>query len=230
MIQEDSNKKGSKANWKKKILNFLENNPSGFTIKDIAEEIKTTRITVSKYLSLLEQEKKVFSKEIGVYKLYFSTERKYIAIDLIRAFYKSLLSGMKEKFSEKEEFKKIGYLISDSMFTFLVEQYPKSLREQITSFKDFLNYFGKMYPYLDFLYSKNLTIEEEINEKEEKGLYRFKNVEILNVSEDFEYHFYIISGIIEKTLSKLFKRKPVICNVESINKEEKIVTISIKRQ
>ncbi len=86
-----------------------------------------------------------------------------------------------------------------------------------------------MYPYLDLLYSKNLIIEETVNEKEEKGVYHFKNVEILRISEDFEYHFYILSGIIEKTLSKIFTSKPVTCNILSVNKVDKTVTISLER-
>ncbi len=120
MSQDNSKKKRKGTNWKKKILSFLEENPSGFTITDIAEGIKSTRITVSKYFSQLEIENKVLSKTIGVYKLYFSAERRYIAIDLVRAFYKSILSGIKGKFSKKEEFKEIGYSISDSMFNYLV--------------------------------------------------------------------------------------------------------------
>ena len=159
MAQNNKKKKGKGTDWKKEILKFLNDNPSGYTITNIAERIGTTRITVSKYLALLEQENKVLSKEIGVYKLYFSKVRKYLDLDLIRSFYSAFLSGVKTQFgSDNEKFKKLGFFISDSFFKYLLEQYPESLTEQITSFKDFLQVFGTLYPYHEFMYSKNMIV------------------------------------------------------------------------
>lgn len=66
MSNKNTKKKGKAEDWKEKILQFLEENPSGYTITDIADSINSTRITVSKDLSLLEQEKKVFSKESSI--------------------------------------------------------------------------------------------------------------------------------------------------------------------
>ena len=128
MAQNNKNKKGKGTDWKKEILKFLNDNPSGYTITNIAERIGTTRITVSKYLALLEQENKVISKEIGVYKLYFSKVRKYLELDLIRSFYSAFLSGVKAKFgSDNEKFKKVGYFISDSFYKYLLDGDSKAV-------------------------------------------------------------------------------------------------------
>jgi DNA-binding transcriptional ArsR family regulator len=228
MAQNNKNKKGKGTDWKKEILKFLNDNPSGYTITNIAERIGTTRITVSKYLALLEQENKVLSKEIGVYKLYFSKVRKYLELDLIRSFYSAFLSGVKAKFgSDNEKFKKVGYFISDSFFKYLLEQYPESLTVQITSFKDFLQVFGTLYPYHEFMYSKNMIMEEDIDDSYERGLFTLKNTEILKKSEDLQYHFYIFAGVIERTLSRVFKNTPIVCNIESINTKDNEVVFSL---
>ncbi len=221
-------KKSKGKDWKADILEFLAEKPSGFTITDIADNIHSTRITVSKYLSLLEQEKKVLSKEIGVYKLYFSAERRYMAIDLFRAYYKSLLRGVKDKFSDKKDFKEIGVQVSETLSDFLLKQFPKSIRDQIHEFKDFLKFFGSIYPYLDFIYADNLTIQETIDFKQEKAIYVFKNTGILDITKDLKYHFYILSGIIEKSLSRIFKKNTITCNVSNVNRENKTITLMLE--
>lgn len=229
-MSQELNKKELKENvWKNKILSYLQENPSGFTIKDIAEGIESTRITVSKYLNLLEYENKVLSQEIGVYKLYFSAERKFIPLNVMRKIYLPILSGIKGKLN-KEEYKEIGRIIAEDLYDYHVEQFPKSLKTQMTSYRKFLSSFAKFYPYVDIFYLKELEIEADVNEEEEKAVYHFKNVELFEISEDFEQHFYILAGALERTLSKTFPRRPTICTVLSVNMKEKSVKISIERQ
>lgn len=229
-MSKELNKKELKENiWKKKILDFLHENPSGFTIKDIAEGISSTRITVSKYLTMLEYENKVLSQEIGVYKLYFSAERKFIPLGVMRKFYRSILSGIKGKLSE-EEYREIGHIVAEELYDYVIEQFPNSLKALITSFRKFLNSFAKFYPYVEIFYLKNLIVEGEVNEAEEKAVYQFKNVELFEISEDFDKHFYILAGALERILSKTFPRRPTICKVLSLNAKEKSVKISIERQ
>lgn len=226
MPQNNENKKGKGTDWKKEILKFLNDNPSGYTITNIADRIGTTRITVSKYLALLEQEKKVLSKEIGVYKLYFSKVRKYVELDLVLSFYSAFLRGVNAKFgSDNEKFKKLGYFVSDTFFKYFLEQYPESLREQITSFKDFLHFFRTLYPYHEFLYSKNMNVEEDIDDANERGVFTLKNIKMLNKSEDLKFHFYIFVGVFERTLSRVFKNTPIVCNIESIKDNEVVFSV-----
>jgi hypothetical protein len=229
-MSQELNKKEIKENiWKDKILNFLQENPSGFTIKDIAEGIESTRITVSKYLNLLEYENKIICQEIGVYKLYFSAERKFILLSVMRKIYNSILTGIKGKFN-KEEYKEIGHILAEEIYDYVIEQFPKSLKTQMTSYRKFLSSFAKFYPYVDIFYLKELKVEADVNEEEEKAVYHFKNVELFEISEDFDQHFYILAGALERTLSKAFPRRPTICNVLSMSLKKKTVDIEIKRQ
>jgi len=229
-MSKELNKKQLKENiWKKKILEFLQENPSGFTIKDIADGIESTRITVSKYLNLLEYENKVLSQEIGVYKLYFSAERKFIPLSVTRKFYNSILSGIKGKLSE-EEYRKIGHNVAEELYDYVMEQFPKSLKAQITSYRKFLDLFAKFYPYVEVFYLKDLIVEGEVNKEEEKAVYSLNNVELFEISEDFDSHFYILAGAIERILSRSFPRRPTICKVLSVNVKEKSVKISVERK
>ena len=108
-------KNGEKRDFSKEILNYLLINPSGLTITDIAKGINTSRITVSKYVSILEAKKKVSTKEIGAYTLYFNVKRGLIPLDIMLPFYTGLLNGLKEDITDREYYKKYGKRIADFM-------------------------------------------------------------------------------------------------------------------
>ncbi len=217
-------------NWADEILNYLKENPFGVTITDIAEGMdpQTTRVTVHKYIKLLLKQGKVFAREVGVYNLYYSSERMFLPLNFVSKFYNGILTGLKAKFSNKKEFKELGYVVSDVMIRELIEQFPKSLRDQIKSFKDFLQYFAKLYPYLDIVPDSNLIIEEDISEDGNKAIFHFKNTKLFNLSKDFEYHFYILTGMMERSLSRIFRIKLAV-EIESINIDEKSVKISVAK-
>ncbi len=217
-------------NWGENILNYLEENPFGLTITDIAEGMtpKTTRVTVHKYIKILLKQGKVFAREVGVYNLYYSSERLFLPINFVSAFYTGILTGLKGKFTSKEEFKELGYIIADVMLNELIEQFPKSLRDQIKSFKDFLKYFAKLYPYLDIIPNNNLIIKENISEDGSKALFHFKNLNLFNLSEVFEYHYYVLTGMMEKSLSRIF-RTEIQVKVVSIDINKKSVKISMEK-
>lgn len=215
-------------NWAEEILNYLRENPFGVTITDIAEGMnpQTTRVTVHKYIKLLLEQGKVFAREVGVYNLYYSSERILVPINFVNKFYIGMLTGLKDKFSSKKDFKELGYNIADAMIKELVEQFPKSLRDQIKSFKDFLQYFAKLYPYFEINPDYNLVVEEEISEDGNRALFHFKNTNIFNLSENSEYHFYLLTGMMERSLSRIFRTK-IKVEIDSINKNEKSVKISV---
>ena len=217
-------------NWAETILDYLKEHPSGVTVKDIAEGMKpkTTRVTVHKYLKILLKQGKVFAREVGVYNLYYSSERRFLPINFVSAFYTGILKGLKSKISSKEEFKELGYVIADVMIIELIEQFPKSLRDQIKTFKDFLEYFAKLYPYLDIIPNSKLIIEEDISEDGNKALFHFKNLNLFSLSEDFEYHYYLLTGIMEKSLSRIF-RTEIQAKVVSIDIKDKSVKISMEK-
>ncbi len=231
MSRNDVIKTRKGINWAEEILNYLKENPFGLTITDIERDMrpKTTRVTIHKYIKILLEQGKVFARDIGVYKLYFSSERLLIPVKFVRAFYNGILTGLKGKFSNKKEFKELGYIIADVMKVELLEQFPKSLRDQIKSFEEFLEYFAKLYPYLDIVPNENLIIEEKISEDGTKALFHLKNVNLFSLSEDFKYHYYILTGMMERSLSRIFRRK-IHVEVLSINVNDKSLKISIEKK
>ncbi|MHA1856938.1 MAG: winged helix-turn-helix domain-containing protein [Promethearchaeota archaeon] len=216
-------------NWADEIHNYLRENPFGQTIKDIAEGVSTSRVTVYKYIKMLQDEGKVFAREVGLYKLYYCSDRIVLPLRFMSKYYNGILRGLKNKFTNLEEFKKLGHIIADGMRRELINQYPKSLRAEIKSFNDFLTYFPKLYPYLDLIMNENVTIEEEIEPDKNKGVFIFKNLEMLEVSEDFQYHYYIITGILERGLSWVFQ-KNIHAEILNLDVKEKCVKILLEQK
>ena len=67
-------KKESPDVIKNRIVDILRNS-DGMTIKEISQKLTLHHITASKYLAVLEAEKRVFYKQIGMAKLFkVSTE------------------------------------------------------------------------------------------------------------------------------------------------------------
>ncbi|MFX1266812.1 MAG: winged helix-turn-helix transcriptional regulator [Promethearchaeota archaeon] len=60
------------------ILECIRDNPGGVTVSDIANFTKFSRNTVSKYVSILELKKQIFSKKVGAYRLYFAVKKSFI--------------------------------------------------------------------------------------------------------------------------------------------------------
>lgn len=58
-------------NYKIMVTGLLKNNPNGLTIRDLADNIGTTRHTVSIALAELKGEGKLLVRKIGMAKLHF---------------------------------------------------------------------------------------------------------------------------------------------------------------
>lgn len=208
----------SPEKYEEMILDYVKQYPSGITITDISKGINVSRITVNKYVLVLEAKEKLFSKTIGAYKLYFASERRFIPKKAIIAFYQGLLSGIAKEISKNEEtiFKNIG-LNMDKFITFPVgSRFPKEIRQpKKGSYRDLFEYYAEIYDSMDYVIEEFAKIEVSINEKGNKAIYTFKDVELLENDNYFVVHFYIVSGMIQKTLSKLLN-KSVICKVEKV--------------
>ena len=221
-------KMSKSRNFKKEILNHLKNNPSGSTITDVANKIKSTRITVSKYITGLESEGKVFSQNIGVYKLYFSAERTFFPKETIISYYIGLLSGFKKQIANKNKYKEIGINIAKFMEFPFVSQIPKEvLPSNGSSYNDFLTYFGVLYHYIDFLHDKTNFPEVKVISGSRKAIFHFKNLNTLEKSDFYSVHYYLMSGLVEVVISSILKTK-TICNVDKIDLDNKAVEISIE--
>ena len=229
MTQQESKSQGEgkEKDYEARIIEHLQQSPSGLTITDIHNGINASRITVSKYISVLEAKKKVFSKKIGAYKLYFVTERSFIPKTPMLAYYAGLLSSIKSEFPDLNKFKEFGYIINDFM-TFPFSSSPNgTMQWKDGLMKEFMKYYTNVYPHLDLTMDRNVIIEEDISDDGKTAIIRLKNLKVFDISENFDVHYYIISGIIEKAFSKMLKRE-VICNVKKIDASEKIVEISIE--
>ncbi len=227
-------KKKEIIDYESKILNCIRENPSGVTITDIAKKTEFSRNTISKYVSMLEIKKKIFKRKVGAYNLYFSSKKSFLPKEIISSYYKALLSGLKKNYPNDEEvFKEIGrnsLEFIDFSFGPTVRKGLKSLRN-IPVPKIYFEVFGRFYPSYDILQPSIEISEPMMEESGNKAVYRFKNSEFLETSEEFIYHFYIISGIIEALWEREVGR-PVECNVEKIHvgerKEDAFFELSIE--
>ena len=115
------NEKKALINHEYEILECIRDTPSGATVSDIVALTGFSRNTVSKYVSILELKEQVFSRNIGAYRLYFSTKKRYIPLDLAISYYKALISRFKKYIPETESLaKKIGKeAVADIKFTFI---------------------------------------------------------------------------------------------------------------
>jgi len=218
-------KNGEKRNFSREILNYLLINPSGVTITDIAKGIETSRITASKYVSILEAKNKITTKQIGAYTLYYSAQRGLIPKSVMLSFYTGLLKGLKEDIFDKEQFKKYGKIIAD----FMRFPYGSAVSEMVLPKKGstnekYLMYIGDHLSVFDFIYEQKPKITTEVIGAE--AIYTITDIELFDKSEDFDVHYHIASGVVEKLVSKYFPNAK--CNVEEIDVKNRIVKLSLK--
>ena len=215
-----------------KILNFITEHPSGVTIKEISYKLKLPRDSVRKHVVILENQNKIFSKKVGAYTLFKSSEVKFVPKKFMVSFYKALLKDLKIRFPNNEKiFKEIGRnMFGDIKFP-ISKRIIKKLEDFKTSplkelhFEVFKNAFPTYY-----IFEPIDISDPEIVSSGKKGVFRFKNSEFLNNSESL-YHFHLISGMIETKMSNDLG-VPIKCNIEQIHisdkKEDSYVDISIE--
>lgn len=235
-MQNQSKQKSKKDNkikeYEQSILDYLKKNPSGLTITDVKNGIGVSRITITKYISLLELKGKVFSKKIGAYKLFFSSERSFLPKKTMISFYNALLSSLKNEFPDNKKFKELGYNIANFMdFTYGESYLEGILPSKKGSSKVLLKYIAELYPYLDVLQDKSDVPEVKINEEGNKAIYRFKNSRFLDDPDIFALHINLVTGILENVLTKRLK-KEAICKIDkeyiTDKSEDSFIEISIE--
>ena len=223
-----------KNDYKLKILDKLSDSASGLTITELSSKTGIHRNTVSKYLGILEAEELVKKKDIGAARLYYSKKRKYIRKKLVNTFIQALLSALKRKLPNKEELcKEIGLRILEhfqfSLGNAYIEEFGKL--KGVSDTKTYLKLFKKYYNSFDF-FQDDVDIST-LELQQNKIIYRIKNSEYLDNTDDFIYFFYVVCGITEGIYLRNLDIK-VVCNVEnyhiSTNKKKSYVDISLEIQ
>jgi DNA-binding transcriptional ArsR family regulator len=206
-----------KNDYKLKILEQLDDFPSGLTITELSEKTGAHRNTVSTHLRALVNEGVITKKEIGSAHLYFSKKREYINKELVNSFLQALLYGLKEKYPHNEQiFKQIGWKILERFQFPIGEPYVKEFKKarEIVDDKAQLKLFSKFYNSYDF-FQDDLDISlQDLHQN--KAIFRLRNSDYLQNSNDYIYFFYIACGITEGIYLQNLNRK-VECNVNKIH-------------
>ena len=217
------------------ILECIRENPRGLTITEIANKRGFSRNTVSKYVSLLELKNLIFRKKIGAYNIYFNREIGIYSKLYYTSYYKALLAGLKENYpNDAEIFKNIGRK-SLKYLDFLIQPSSRSKKLKIKGLnrilKLYYDTFGKFFPPLNIIRPRiNAYLKKKNDGTRDKIIVKFTNSEFLDNSNDYIYHFYIATGIVEALLEREIN-KTVKCNIESINisdnQENSFIELSI---
>ena len=169
-------------------------------ITDIAEGIKISRNTASKYVYALESKGEIFSKNIGVYKLYFSKEQDFVPKNIVVLNYIGLLAGFKSKCSGNAEIyiKDIGKYSFDLLGFPVASDIPKDLiNPKNGSYKTLFEYYTERYVHIDYIINKDVEIDSEFSKNGNQIKLTLKNIDYLDDFEDFKLHFYLVSGELE---------------------------------
>ncbi|TFF97809.1 MAG: hypothetical protein EU547_03315 [Promethearchaeota archaeon] len=225
-MTQSPNKK-SADEYMKDILSYINQNPSGMTITDIAEGIDSSRVTVGKYIAILLERDEVFYKKIGAYKLYFNSKSEFIPRDMVYSYFKGFLSGIDEVIDDKSKLKEIGSVIAGHMDFPYGSKFPEKVlpKNNKNSVNEFLKYFGQIIPFVQFLYRNKINVETNVDKKAKRALYRISNLG--NLEKFMQNHFYIMTGVIEKSILKKLNMN-ARCQIEKIDIENRLLEFSIE--
>lgn len=198
----------------------------GLTITDLSNELDISRNTVYKYLHTLEEDDKIYDKQVGRYKLYYSKEvpllREYKAG--ITSLIKELLANMKKTFPDQEAlFKSFGMNIADQIQIPFTEE-GRELLNDLQGMEDFelLDSIGDFLPHFNFLQDSIRISNIELKKSEKRAVISFINSKMLEGSDDYIYYFYIMVGMIENKLRTVLEKdvRVDILKYEVLDKKE----------
>ncbi|TFF63798.1 MAG: ArsR family transcriptional regulator [Promethearchaeota archaeon] len=205
--------------YESRILNVLRQKTHGSTITEIANELKASRNTVSKYIKRLEKMGRVESKRIGVYKLYYSYGDGIMSKITFINFYKGLVCGLKLQFPNQEEkIKEIGKYIADFYALPIVN--VNKLKDEKPSIQSILILLEEFNTYNELFNENSSLAGIEIIEPMKKFLLKLSNFSFFRDSTEFIYHGYLVVGYMERLLTKKFEKK-VKCDIKEISISEK---------
>jgi len=216
----------NKRNFNQEIIECLIDNNYGLTVLGIAEKIGASRNTVYKYLAKLEEKDDIFKREVGTYKLYYSTEGRLISRNIVLSFYKGILAALYETFLSSgpnpEIFSKIGRIIAEHIdIPFNAGDLQKLLRADKSFKLDDLNMLNALKPYFTLLHDKLKLKSIRPIEGKKKFIFRFVDSDLFEEEKAYMYHFYILTGIVEAKIAEFSDN--IRCYVEGYktSKEDK---------
>ena len=190
------------------ILNYLLDHPRGSTIVKIGRDLKASPNTIRKYVKILLNKNKIYSRKLHQYKLYYVSGAELDTEQAFRNFYMGLLVWLK-KYNDQaiieitgELVKKMGQEISER---FRIEidsdKVEKAINEvanmgipDINTIQEILEGFRQ---YIN-LYEEEMFIGGITNlPPQKKVIIRYANVKLLVDSTDYVYHLYFLLGYIE---------------------------------
>lgn len=222
------------VDYEEEILRYIRKKSDGVILTDISNGTGFSRNTVSKYLTVLELKKKIISKKLGIYKLYFCADEGSFSKLYNILYYKGILLGLKKMFPKsKEAFKKIGFICGEFIESSLGSRFPEKLKgfKYNRLFKTYFQIFGKFYTSYNIMQPNMESYIVKTDKNRFKSILKISNSEFLQDNDDFIYHLYIIAGMIEAVLKKEIGLS-IKCDVETINisndKKDSFYEISIQ--
>ncbi|MFX1384554.1 MAG: helix-turn-helix domain-containing protein [Promethearchaeota archaeon] len=209
-------------NYKTIIMKKLDTALMGLTITEISEKTGFHRNTVSKYLNILEAEDLVYKKEISAARVYVSKRRKYVKRDLLSLFIQALFRSLKDQFPNKEStFKEVGKMVlEDFHYPISIEMVNEyDILRNLSDPNVQLKLFEEYYNSFDVVNDNVEVILLEL--KENKAIYRLKNLDFLDPSRDLTYFFYFACGFVESIYLQILNQE-VECNVKKIHRSKDI--------
>lgn len=220
---------------KSKIIELLISSQYGESIKKIAEKLDLSRTTVKKYLDILANEKKVISKNVGQYALWFHAGNIQDQLDMkkslqtyFKPIYGALLNNFKKINIDNYKIKELGKHISydlpiadinqNPIIGELMEHFNVSMLKNIDrniiadSIMEIID--SALGPLDCFTWDPPIIIQDTIDSP--IIILRMKDSEYI----DIPGHFYLMAGIIEEQMNKFFT---VTIDIQQIFQETKIV-------
>lgn len=216
-------------------MEILLSSQYGESIKKIAEKLDISRTTAKKYLEILASEKKVISKDVGQYVLWFHAENMQNQLDMkkfvqtyFKPIYGALLNNFKKINVDYNKIKELGKHVSNNLpiadinqnpiINELMEHFNISLLKTIDrniiadSIMEIID--SVLGPLDAFTWDPPIIIQDSLESP--IIILRMKDSEYI----DIPGHFYLMAGIIEEQIKKFFT---ATIDIQQIHEENKLV-------
>lgn len=227
-----------KEDTEQEILEILNRERFGLNIQILSEKLGYSRNTITKYLKILEDQGKVFCREIGQNYIWIHKDVYYDKIDktnpissLIFSIYTALMKNIEKIDVPPKKVKELGkYIAEDFNFSDYIDRSYLKISKEISDSMEIADLLMKIIDsickfYDDYTWSSPIIIKDRTI-----IILRMHNSDLIESPN----HFYLISGFIEYEMNKQINefnrtikelKNPIEGNVEivQINEEKKIV-------